>query len=111
MFDSYFIFNADTGEYELHKRGTEGRTPWLFDLGANVTFRHSFSAADLRVKLQVNNLLNQQRVTEVDEFLGSRTHRPESDVRHGHRLPGSAFGAPDREAGLLMDEGTHARSS
>ena len=75
---AHFIFNAETGEYELHKRGTEGRTPWLFDLGANVTFRHSFSAADLQVKLPVYNLFNQQRITEVDEFLGGVPIDPDS---------------------------------
>jgi hypothetical protein len=93
VFDSHFIFNAETGEYELHKRGTEGRTPWLFDLGANVTFRHSFSAADLRVKLQVNNLLNQQRITEVDEFLGGVPIDPESTylMGTGYQTPRSAI--------------------
>ncbi|HEY5807582.1 MAG TPA: TonB-dependent receptor [Povalibacter sp.] len=68
---SFFIFNETTGEYELRPRGSEGNTPWLYDLGANVTYRHSFAAADLSVKLAVYNLLNQQRVTEVDDFLGS----------------------------------------
>jgi hypothetical protein len=68
---SFFIFNEGTGQYELHPRGSGGRTPWLFDLGANVTFRHEFSAAKLSVKLAVYNLLNQQRTTEVDDFLGS----------------------------------------
>ena len=82
-FYSYFIFNAETGEYELHKRGSEGRTPWLYDLGANVTFRHSFSAADLQVKLQVNNLFNQQRITEVDDFLGGIPIDPESTYLMG----------------------------
>jgi hypothetical protein len=51
--------------YELRGRGNEGRTPWLYDLGANMTFRQSFSAADLRVKLSVYNLLNQQHATQV----------------------------------------------
>jgi hypothetical protein len=82
-FFSFFIFNAETGEYELHERGSEGRTPWLFDLGANVTYRHAFSSANLSVKLQVNNLLNQQRVTEVDEFLGGVPIDPDSTYLMG----------------------------
>jgi hypothetical protein len=53
--------------YELRGRGNEGRTPWLYDLGANVAFRHSFSATDLKVKLSVYNLLNQQHATQVDD--------------------------------------------
>jgi Carboxypeptidase regulatory-like domain/TonB dependent receptor/TonB-dependent Receptor Plug Domain len=55
--------------YELRGRGNEGRTPWLFDVGANVTYRYSFSAADLKVKLSVYNLLNQQRPTQVIDRL------------------------------------------
>jgi hypothetical protein len=70
VYQSYFVLNPDTGEYELRKRGTAGRTPWIFDLDANVTYRYSFSAADMSVKLSVYNLINQERITEVDEFLG-----------------------------------------
>ena len=70
-FYSFFILNETTGEYELRGRGSEGETDWVYDLGANVTYRHSFSAADLSVKFAVYNLLNQERVTEVDDYLGS----------------------------------------
>ncbi len=77
-FHSYFICVANCQEpssadrtYELRKRGSEGRTPWLFDLGANVTFDYPFSFANLQVKLAVYNVLNQQRVTAVDEDLFS----------------------------------------
>ncbi|MFC4313349.1 TonB-dependent receptor domain-containing protein [Steroidobacter flavus] len=70
-FFSFYIFNDSTGQYELRPRGSGGRTPWIFDLGANVTYRHSFSAADLKVTLAVYNLLNQQRTVEVYEALGS----------------------------------------
>jgi hypothetical protein len=93
VFDSFFIFNTETEEWELHKRGDEGRTPWLYDLGANVTYRHSFSVADLKVKLQVNNLLNQQRATEVDEFLGSVPMEPDSEygIGTGYQAPRSAL--------------------
>jgi hypothetical protein len=93
VFDSFFIFNTETEEWELHKRGDEGRTPWLYDLGVNVTYRHSFSVADLKVKLQVNNLLNQQRATEVDEFLGSVPMEPDSEygIGTGYQAPRSAL--------------------
>jgi hypothetical protein len=55
--------------YDLRGRGNEGRTAWFYDLGANVSFRYEFSAVDLRVKLAVYNILNQQRETEVDDQL------------------------------------------
>jgi hypothetical protein len=53
--------------YEVRGRGNEGRTPWTFNLGAQVTFLQKFDVADLRVKFSVYNLLNQERVTEVNE--------------------------------------------
>ncbi|BCT93244.1 Oar protein [Lysobacter helvus] len=55
--------------FTLYQRGTQGRLPWTYDLGANVTYLHSFGTADLRVKFAVYNLLNQQRVNEVNEDL------------------------------------------
>ena len=70
-FYSFYILNEATGEYELRPRGSGGTTPWTFDMGANVTYRHSFSTADLSVKFAVYNLLDQQRIVEVDDFLGS----------------------------------------
>lgn len=80
-YDSFFVFNPGTGQYELRERGTEGRTPWIFDVDANVTYRHSFSVADLSVKLSMYNLLNQERITEVDEFLG-QTSGPGSNSEY-----------------------------
>jgi len=77
-YHSYFICTANCQDrnhanrtYELRTRGSQGRTPWLFDLGANVTFDYPFPVANLEVKLAVYNLLNQQRVTAVDEDLVS----------------------------------------
>jgi len=87
-YNSFFIFDSTTGTYELRPRGTQGETPWLFNLGANVTYRHSFSAADLSVKLAVYNLLDQQRITEVDERLGSV---PNGNADYGI---GTAYQAP-----------------
>ncbi|HKS54364.1 MAG TPA: TonB-dependent receptor [Steroidobacteraceae bacterium] len=81
-FYSYFICveNCDAEApservYVFEGRGKEGRTPWLFDLGATVTYKHSFSAADLRVKLAVFNLLNQQKNGQVVDQL-------EDDIGH-----------------------------
>ncbi len=79
-FYSFFVLNTDTGTYELRPRGSAGDTPWIFDLGANVTFKHSFSAADLRVQLAVYNLLNQQRIVEVNDALG---FVPEGNADYG----------------------------
>jgi hypothetical protein len=76
-------------QYELHKRGSAGRLPWTFDLGVNVSYEHSFSAADLLVKFSVNNLLNQERLVEVDDVL-------EDDIGHinADYLRGTNFQSP-----------------
>lgn len=58
--------------YQLHRRGTAGRTPWTYDVGASLTYSKSFARADLQVKLAVYNLFNQQRTLQVDEDLQTR---------------------------------------
>jgi hypothetical protein len=75
-YHSFFICTAscdsDTGAtYELLGRGSQGRTPWTYDLSANVTWEHTFGPANMLVKLAVYNILNQERVLEVDEELDS----------------------------------------
>jgi hypothetical protein len=71
-YHSYFICTANcddpaTAEYELLGRGSQGRTPWTYDVGANITWQHEFGPADVLVKFAVYNLLNEERVLEVDE--------------------------------------------
>ena len=55
--------------YQLNQRGTYGRLPWTFDVGANLTYLRTIGSAELRVKFAIYNLLNQQKVTEVVEDL------------------------------------------
>jgi Carboxypeptidase regulatory-like domain/TonB dependent receptor/TonB-dependent Receptor Plug Domain len=71
-YHSFFICTANCGPgqtpvYELFGRGSMGRTPWTYDLSANVTWQHQFGLADMQVRFAVYNLLNQERVLEVDE--------------------------------------------
>jgi hypothetical protein len=74
-FHSFYVCTAncdlpnDQRTYTLFPRGSQGRLPWTYDLGASLTYKHSFGTADLSVKLAIYNLLNQQRVTEVVEDL------------------------------------------
>jgi hypothetical protein len=87
-FESFFVFNETTDQWELHPRGTAGRTPWIYDVGANVTYRHSFEVADLQVKLSVYNLLNQEHVTEVDDYLLSTPNgNPDYRLGTGYQAP------------------------
>ena len=51
-YQSFFICTANCdsetdAEYELLGRGSQGRTPWIFDVGLNVTWEHSFGPTDV----------------------------------------------------------------
>jgi hypothetical protein len=85
--------NPSERVYEHHGRGSEGTTPWIYDLGASVTFLHSFSTADLVVKFAVHNLFNQERVLEVDEELETDIGfiNPEYRQGDGYQSPRYAF--------------------
>lgn len=69
--------------YEASPRGVGGRLPWTYNLGANVTYLHSFGSADMRVKLAVYNLLNSEKVTEVNDELESDIGFINPDYRQG----------------------------
>jgi hypothetical protein len=75
-YHSYFICTANCDApsafdrtYELRERGTQGRTPWIYDLGLNATWTQSVGLADMQIKLAVYNVFNQERVLSVDEDL------------------------------------------
>jgi hypothetical protein len=91
-YNSFFIYNNETGEFELRPRGSQGRTPWIYDLGLNVTYQQSFSFADLSVKLAVYNVLNSQRVTEIDERLGSINPNGNADYGIGTSYQSPRYG-------------------
>lgn len=78
--------------YELHERGGEGRTPWLYNLNANVSYTHKFAAADLNVRLSMYNLLDQQRITEVDEDL--EQSETVSDEKNANYRIGTGYQSP-----------------
>jgi len=72
-YHSYFICTANCdsvtdAQYELLGRGSMGRTPWIVDVGASLSWAHKYNSADVLVKLAFYNLLNQERVLGVDEF-------------------------------------------
>lgn len=53
--------------YKFVPRGSYGRLPWTYNLGASVSYLQDVGVGKLRVDFQVFNLLNQERVTDVDE--------------------------------------------
>ena len=86
-YHSYFICTADCGSatpvYELFSRGSQGRTPWFYDLSANLSWNRTFGLADVRAKLAVYNLLDQERAIEVNEELFSTQGVPFGDDTWG----------------------------
>ncbi|MCD9027708.1 TonB-dependent receptor [Luteimonas sp. BDR2-5] len=51
--------------YEYAPRGSGGRMPWTYNLGANVTWTFPVESVDLKVRLSVFNLLNDQETINV----------------------------------------------
>jgi hypothetical protein len=90
QFHSFYVCVANCGAIDSrdrtdvnHGRGGAGRLPWIADLGANITYKHSFNRADLRVNFAIFNLFNMQRVIEVNEDL-----QLEGDIDHVNDLYG-----------------------
>lgn len=76
-YHSYYICvencNSDVSAdrvYQSSPRGKYGRTSWTYDIGASISYlRPLGDKGQLRVKLAVYNLLNQQRAINVDQDL------------------------------------------
>ncbi|WP_231120485.1 TonB-dependent receptor [Cognatilysobacter tabacisoli] len=51
--------------HEFSERGAFGRMPWTYNLGANVTWTLPVEGIDLKARLSVFNLLNEQEVINV----------------------------------------------
>ncbi len=76
-YHSYFICvqNCDSDisserVYEHSARGGQGRLPWTYTLDGSVSYIMPFTKrGNLRVKLAVYNLLNQQRTVQVNQDL------------------------------------------
>ena len=76
-YHSYFICVENCGSedstervYAHSARGAYGRLPWTYTFDASLSYILPFEGGgDLRVKLAVYNLLNQQRTVQVDQDL------------------------------------------
>ncbi|RNF85397.1 TonB-dependent receptor [Montanilutibacter psychrotolerans] len=81
--------NPSERVYQHYGRGAGGNLGWTYDVGANISYLRSFGDTRLRVKLAVYNLLNQERVTEVDDEL-------EADIgfRNPEYLQGTDYQSP-----------------
>ncbi len=51
--------------YRRTERGAYGRLPWTWNMGANVTWTLPVDGIDLKARLSVYNLLNNQKVTNI----------------------------------------------
>ncbi|HET9048164.1 MAG TPA: TonB-dependent receptor [Chiayiivirga sp.] len=51
--------------FEYSGRGDAGRLPWIYDLGASITWTAPIEAVDLKARFSVFNLLDQQHVINV----------------------------------------------
>lgn len=82
-------YEASERVYALSPRGSYGRTPWTFDLGASIGYHRGFGDYDFNVKLAFYNLLNHQRVVDVDDERESGIGSPNENW-----LRGTSFQSP-----------------
>jgi hypothetical protein len=75
-YHSYFICVANCTspvlserEFDHSPRGAGGRFPWTYNLGLSLTYLKSFNDVDLKAKLAVYNVLDQQRATDANDRL------------------------------------------
>ena len=89
-FYSFFIFNETTGaDASCTSAARKADTPWLYDLGANVTYRHSFAVADLQREargLQPAQPAARDRGRRVSELGSGRRCRLTASAR-GYQAP------------------------
>ncbi|CAD2226724.1 Putative TonB-dependent receptor, plug [Pseudoalteromonas sp. 3J6] len=53
--------------YEKHDRGTNGRTPWTFNLDLSAAYDFTVSDIDMRASINVFNILNSQSEASLNE--------------------------------------------
>ncbi|HVR82100.1 MAG TPA: carboxypeptidase regulatory-like domain-containing protein [Luteimonas sp.] len=80
--------------YQISPRGGYGTLPWTFDVGASLTYQRAIGPSHLRVTLSAFNLLNQQRVTDVDQTLEDDIGHSNSQANGGTFLLGTGYQSP-----------------
>ena len=88
------VQNCSTGVpsdriYVLAERGSGGRLPWTYDVGASVSYLRDIGAAKLNVTLAVFNLLNREGLNGIDEEFES-----EVGSRNDQYLYGTSYQSP-----------------
>jgi hypothetical protein len=88
--DLFYLANTDeagelTGEYTKHSRGTNGRTPWIFNVDTSVAYSFTVSDIDMRASINIFNILNTQEPTSSNEHY----EQSEGVVNQWH---GAAYG-------------------
>ncbi|ENN99402.1 MULTISPECIES: TonB-dependent receptor [Pseudoalteromonas] len=59
--------DQDEKIYEKHSRGTNGRTPWVFNLDLSAAYDFTVSDIDMRASVNVFNIFNSQTESSLNE--------------------------------------------
>jgi len=65
--DTFYVFDAAAGTYTRIPRGTVGRTPWLFKVDLNASYKFKVSDVDMRATFDIFNVFNSQEITAQNE--------------------------------------------
>jgi hypothetical protein len=64
---SYYCLNEKTNVSQLVQRGSVGRLPWTYTVDLSFAYTPKFGAGALTLQADVFNILNAQKVTEINE--------------------------------------------
>ncbi|GIU07123.1 Oar protein [Shewanella sp. c952] len=87
--DKFWIYDAENDTYQFNRRGTNGRTPWTFNLDLSAAYNFNISEVDMRVSLNVFNILNTQEPTALNEHYEatSGTVNPFHNAAYTYQTP------------------------
>lgn len=72
--DTYWVKNGNT--WVFNRRGTMGRTPWVFDLDVTASYSFNIGGLDVTASLDIFNILNTQQTLQVEERAESSVGNP-----------------------------------
>jgi hypothetical protein len=74
--DTYYTFNSETQEFVFNPRGSNGRSPWLFNLDASLSYEFSVNDVNGRLSMDVFNVLDTNIALAINELAETQSGNP-----------------------------------
>lgn len=89
--DTYYVTDPETGDVIRIPRGSMGTTPWITNLDLSTAYTMHFNEVDVKLSLDIFNVLDASGTTEVYEFAESDPGSPNAayGLTSGYQSPRS----------------------